>query len=241
MITNELISLFSFLLPGFITSFLFYSLTSFPKKSEFEAVVIALVYTIVIKAIVELLEILFIFLGKHLTAIGEWTELSTTVSSIIIALVIGLVWSRLYNNDILHKWLRKWKITNQTSYPSEWYGTFTETKKYVILDLKDERRIMGWPAEWPNSPQQGHFVLEEAKWLVDKNGEADIISLETIDKILIDTKNVEMVEFVKSEEELSDFVPKPEQAVGQTEKNPVFLLKLKKLFQRLMFWKNFKE
>jgi hypothetical protein len=48
MITSELISLFDFLLPGFITSFLFYSLASFPKKSEFEAVVIALIYTIII-------------------------------------------------------------------------------------------------------------------------------------------------------------------------------------------------
>ncbi|MDR2344298.1 MAG: hypothetical protein LBD86_07195, partial [Spirochaetaceae bacterium] len=83
----------------------------------------------------------------------------------IIALIIGLAWSYLYNNDRIHKLLRKFKITNQTSYPSEWYGTFTETKSYIILDLKDERRIMGWPTEWSNSPQQGHFILEDAKWL----------------------------------------------------------------------------
>ena len=201
MITNELISLFSFLLPGFITSFLFYSLTSFPKKSEFEAVVIALIWTIVIKALVETLEIFFIALGNSLFVIGEWNELSKTISSIIIALIIGLVWSCLYNNDILHKWLRKWKITNQTSYPSEWYGTFAETKRYIVLELKDERRIMGWPVEWPNDPEKGHFVLENATWLiVDHDGKSGAIPLDTLDKILIAAHNVEMVEFVKDEE-----------------------------------------
>lgn len=33
-VTGEIINLFNFLLPGFIPSFLFYSLTSFPKKDE---------------------------------------------------------------------------------------------------------------------------------------------------------------------------------------------------------------
>ncbi|MDR0706403.1 MAG: hypothetical protein LBF60_00820 [Treponema sp.] len=121
MITSELISLFGFLLPGFITSFLFYSLTSFPKKSEFEAVVIALIWTIVINALVELLEIICTAMGS-LFIIGEWNQASKTIASMSIALIISLVWSCLYSNDILHKWLRKWKITNQTSYPSEWYG-----------------------------------------------------------------------------------------------------------------------
>jgi len=43
-VTTELINLFNFLLPGFITSFLGNSLTSFPKKSTFELVVLTLIY-----------------------------------------------------------------------------------------------------------------------------------------------------------------------------------------------------
>jgi hypothetical protein len=94
-----------------------------------------------------------LFIGNHV-AIGEWDQLSKTVHSIIVALFIGLLWRYLFNNDRIHKFLRKTKITNKISYPSEWYGTFTETKRYIILDLKDERRIMGWPAEWPNDPEK---------------------------------------------------------------------------------------
>jgi hypothetical protein len=201
IITSELINLFSFLLPGFITSFLFYSLTSFPKKSEFEAVVIALIYTVIINVIVELMGNAFISIGCFFS-IGEWNQVSKTLCSILIAIIIGLVWSRLYNNDIIHKFLRKIKITNQSSYPSEWYGMFSETKKYVILNLKDERRIMGWPAEWPNYPDKGHFILENAKWLVDKAGKTTEIPLETIEKIMINVDNIEIVEFVKDKEEV---------------------------------------
>jgi hypothetical protein len=202
IITNELIALLTFLLPGFITSFLFYSLTSFPKKSEFEAVVIALIYTVIINAIVELLGMGLIFIGNRI-AIGEWNQLAKTGCSIITALVIGLLWSYLFNNDRIHKFLRKTKITNKTSYPSEWYGTFSETKSYVILDLKDERRIMGWPVEWPDDPGKGHFVLEDVRWLiVDLDGKSSAIPLETIDKIVIAVQNIEMVEFVKDDEAL---------------------------------------
>jgi hypothetical protein len=201
MITNELISLFNFLLPGFITSFLFYSLTSFPKKSEFEAVVIALIYTIIINALIEILEIAFIALGS-VFSIGEWNELSKNVCAIITAVCIGLLWSYLYNNDRIHTFLRGFKITNQTSYPSEWYGTFTETKRYIVLDLKDGRRISGWPLLWPNYPKQGHFVLEQAKWLVDENDKSSALPLETVDKIMIDSDNVEMVTFLKFNDEL---------------------------------------
>jgi hypothetical protein len=202
IITNELIALLTFLLPGFITSFLFYSLTSFPKKSELEAVVIALIYTVIINAIIELLGMGFIAIGNQI-AIGEWNQLSKTVWSIIIAVIIGLLWSYLFNNDRIHKFLRKTKITSKTSYPSEWYGTFTETKRYIILDLKDGRRIMGWPAEWSNDPDKGHFVLEDARWLtVDQDGRLSDIPLETIDKIMIAVHNVEMVEFVKDDDEL---------------------------------------
>jgi hypothetical protein len=202
IITNELIALLTFLLPGFITSFLFYSLTSFPKKSEFEAVVIALIYTVIINAIVELLGMGFIAIGKKLFTIGEWNQLAKTIHSIIAALIIGLLWSGLYNNDIIHKFLRLIRITKQTSYPSEWYGTFSETQKFIVLDLKDGRKITGWPLLWPNNPQQGHFVLERAQWVIEENGKSSVMPLEEVDKIMIDANNVEMVTFLKFNDEL---------------------------------------
>jgi hypothetical protein len=102
----------------------------------------------------------------------------------------------------IHKFLRKRKITNQTSYPSEWYGTFSETKRYIVLTLKDGRRISGWPLLWPNDPQRGHFVLQQAKWVAEEDGKLSFMPLAAVDKIMIDANNVEMVTFLKFNDEL---------------------------------------
>jgi hypothetical protein len=202
MITNELITLFNFLLPGFIFSVIFYSLVSFPKKSEFEAVVIALIWTVIINAIVEITGFIY---HEVSIDIGKWTQLVKRILPIIIAIIFGLLWSYLYNNDIIHKILRnkRIRITKKTSYPSEWYGTLSETEAYIVLHLKDGRRIMGWPLEWPNNPQQGHFVLEGAEWLVvNEEGNSVNTPLTSVDKIMIDAANVEMVEFLKRNDTL---------------------------------------
>jgi hypothetical protein len=200
-VTSELINLFNFLLPGFITSFLFYSLTSFPKKSEFDKVVMALIYTIVINAIVDCLGYGFITFGTNILAIGTWTPEVKIIWSIGIALVIGILLTFFYSNDIIHRFLRKRKITIQTSYPSEWYGTFSETSTYVVLHFTDGKRLMGWPAEWPSDPKNGHFILEDASWLTEEDGKISQLALPTVSKIMVDTAKIDMVEFVQNNKE----------------------------------------
>jgi hypothetical protein len=200
-VTGELINLFNFLLPGLITSFLFYSLTSFPKKSEFEMVVMALIYTVIINALVEVWGRILIAVGNSGLLLGEWSSAAKVLWSVFFALLIGFLLTFFYNNDLLHRFLRKLKITNQTSYPSEWYGTFSETKhSYVVLHLIDGRRIMGWLLEWPSSPKNGHFVLEDTVWLAEENGNPQNIKLTNVEKIMLDTTTVTMVEFMKRTE-----------------------------------------
>ncbi|WP_442778441.1 hypothetical protein [Aeromonas sp. ASNIH3] len=41
---------------------------------------------------------------------------------------------------------------------------------FVILDLKDGRRIFGWPSVWPSDPSKGHIVLQNPEW-ISENGE----------------------------------------------------------------------
>jgi hypothetical protein len=33
------------------------------------------------------------------------------------------------------------------------------------LHLNDERRIYGWPEEWPSDPRAGYFSIAEAEWI----------------------------------------------------------------------------
>ncbi|SUP44184.1 Uncharacterised protein [Vibrio furnissii] len=55
-LTNDIITLLQYLLPGFVAAWMFYSLTSYPKPSQFERVVQALIFTIFIQAIVVVIE-----------------------------------------------------------------------------------------------------------------------------------------------------------------------------------------
>lgn len=199
--TSEIINLLNFLLPGFIASILFYSLTSFPKKSEFESVIMALIYTVIINSFTEVLKWLLFLIGNNWFSLGVWSSTVKVLWSIFFALLFGLLLSYFHNNDVLHKFLRQYKITNQTSYPTEWYGTFSETRSYVILHFTDGRRIMGWPLEWPSSPKNGHFVLENAAWLIDgKSENVQEIELTNVAKIMLDATNINKVEFMKQKE-----------------------------------------
>ena len=152
-ITLEIYNLLVLLLPGFIVAYVFYAVTSFPKKSEFEAIVIALIFTTIVQLIVQVIK----------QNVNSWTTLQQSAWSFGVAIIFALLFAFLINNDLIHKFLRLLRITTQTSYPSEWYGIFTTTTTYVVLHLGDGRRIYGWPYEWPNKSDAGHFVLTEAE------------------------------------------------------------------------------
>lgn len=66
--------------------------------------------------------------------------------------------------------------------------------------MPGERRLYGWPREWPSSPNKGHFAMNQAVWL-EKDG--DII-LHEVDTILIAAEDVEMVEFLNKTWEKND-------------------------------------
>ena len=89
-----------------------------------------------------------------------------TIGSVGSAVLLALLATYCSNNDTLHGILRKLRITKETSDPSEWYSAFArQDPRYVVLHLKDRRRIYGWPEEWPGQPDQGHFRIAEPEWL----------------------------------------------------------------------------
>lgn len=71
-----------------------------------------------------------------------------------------------------------------------------------MLHLKGERRLYGWPEEWPSQPDRGHFRISEGEWLSDNN-KNDGKSTPEISAILIPAIDVEMVEFVEGVHEKS--------------------------------------
>ncbi|KAF3978748.1 MAG: hypothetical protein HFP77_00315, partial [Methylococcales symbiont of Iophon sp. n. MRB-2018] len=88
-ISNNIVTILQFLLPGFIAAWIFYSLTSYSKPSQFERVVQALIFTLFIQALVITVKYLFLKVGEYWSA-GSWSESSSLIISIIIAIVFKI-------------------------------------------------------------------------------------------------------------------------------------------------------
>lgn len=190
-LVKEVIPLLQYLIPGFLTAWTFYSLTAFKRPDTFGQIVQALIFTFVIHLIVTGIEYLLLWLGPHTIILGEWDAKAQSIWSALVACAIGGLACYLANNDKLHRYLRSKGITKQTSYPSEWYSAFTNWERFVVLHLVDERRLFGWPLEWPTEPTRGQFVIQKPAWLDDDGIES---ALEA-DLLTIDASKVQWVEF----------------------------------------------
>ncbi|WP_220814876.1 DUF6338 family protein [Pseudomonas paralcaligenes] len=190
-LVKEVIPLLQYLIPGFLTAWIFYSFTAFRRPDTFGQIVQALIFTFIIQLLVAPIEIGAKWFGEHVWSCGEWTATTKAMWSGVMALILGGVSCYFACNDKLHKWLRDKRITKKTSYPTEWYSAFTEYPRFVVLHLVDDRRIYGWPLHWPTEPMQGQFVIQDPSWLDEKGGEIPLPS----DIFTIDASRVQWVEF----------------------------------------------
>ena len=189
-VSSEIVAALTFLLPGIVASAIFHSLTAHPKPNQFDRIVQALIFTTVVQAIVKGIPLVQGFIGRE----PFWREDSEIVAAVLIAVVVALIAVYVSNHDTLHGFFRWIRLTRENSYPSEWYSTFTRNPDcYVVLHLKGERRLYGWPEEWPSRPDQGHFRIAEAEWLTDEEPQP----ITGVSVILVPGDEVEMVEFLE--------------------------------------------
>lgn len=187
--SSEVVGVLTFLLPGFVAAAIFHSLTSHPKPAAFDRVIQALIFTVIGQAIVALLLAIDSTVKEAVHGIRNW-EL---ILSVLVAVILGLVASYASNRDTIHGILRRFGVTRETSYPSEWYSAFSRHHGcYVVLHLTGQRRLYGWPEEWPSHPDEGHFRIVEAEWLT----EDERIAATGVSAILVSAGEVEMVEFL---------------------------------------------
>ena len=188
--SSEVVTILTFLLPGFVATAIFHSLTAHPKPNEFDRIVQALIFTTVVQAIVKGVPLV----GSLAGVAPLWTGESEIVVAVLVAVAVAVVAVYASNHDTLLRFLRWIGLTRETSYPSEWYSAFARNPDcYVVLHLKGERRLYGWPEEWPSRPDQGHFRIAEAEWLVEEKR----TPLTGVSVILVPGDEVEVVEFLE--------------------------------------------
>ncbi len=192
--SSEIVDAIYRLLPGFVTAWIFYGLTAHPKASSFERVIQALIFTLFVDAIVRLVGVSLVGLGSRFEyTIGQWNADNAFIWKVAIAILLGFVFAWFANGNRFHSLLPHW-MSKRTSYPSEWFSAFNRTKRHVYLQFVDDRRIFGWPEEWPDEPGKGHFVLTEAEWILPDNTR---IPLAAIERIVIPASDIHLVEFEK--------------------------------------------
>jgi hypothetical protein len=201
-LSKELLDLLYNLLPGFLAAWVFYALTAHPKPSPFERVVQALVFTVIVRALIIMVRGVCLHIGRWHT-IGVWDAQIDLVVSLVVAVLLGLLFAEFANKDRFHGWIRKLGWSTRTSFPSEWYSAFyrfTRERHWVVLHLKGERRLFGWPEEWPDEPDHGHFIIEQPEWLLTTGERAP---LHNVERFIVAAGEVEMVEFVRADEEVT--------------------------------------
>ena len=190
--SSEAVSGLVFLLPGFIAAGIFHSLISNPRPNGFDVVIQSFVLTIFVQLIAQPFFWAISFMGWN----AHSNKFFEVLILALVSVVFGLVFASIWNADKLHKLLRSWKITRQSSYQSAQYSAFAHHGDcYVVLHLKGQRRLYGWPKEWPSRPEDQHFLIEECEWLEDDNNRTP---LKGVSHILVSATEVEMVEFLHS-------------------------------------------
>lgn len=192
-LAKETVALLSFLLPGFIVAWAIYGLTSYPKPSQFERVIQALIFTLIVRAVVFLEQGFLEWIGRCCFVLRPWDAAAELFTSLGSAVLVSLGFVCAINKDALHRVLRRVGVSSRDAYPSEWVTAFTACPRYVVLHLTDGRRLYGWPRVWPSDPRQGHFLVKFAAWIQ----ESDPVELAGVEGVLIAARLVHHVEFME--------------------------------------------
>ncbi|MEW7992295.1 MAG: DUF6338 family protein [Candidatus Thiodiazotropha sp.] len=197
IISEKILSFFAILFPGFLAAWIFYGLTSHHKPSQFERTVQALVFTFIIQVFLPIIKWALLIVGGFISLVA-WNAASENIAAVIMAIALGFLLAFFTNNDKFHKLLREYGFTTRTSHPSEWFYVLSEKVTFIILHLKDGRRLYGWPKEWPIERERGQFYIMLPSWIQEDGTQ---LELPTLDGILIDAHDVQWVEFIQMGDE----------------------------------------
>lgn len=192
--SSDLLALFMKLLPGFLAAAVFHALTPYPKRDVFERVVVALIFTLFAQIAVAAIHYIATWIGSKGLVLGTWGDEIELGWGAAAGVFLGVAWAHVVNNGWSHAALRRLGTTKRNSLPTQWFSAFARYDRFVVLQFKDGRRLMGWPTEWPDEPESGHFVLQRAAWVMDDGTKA---AMHEIEVYLVCAKQVEAVEFLR--------------------------------------------
>jgi len=199
-LSGNIVALLQYLVPGFVVAWIFYGFTSHPKPSQFERIVQALVFTVIVRLIVEAERIAAEWIGNRFFVLASWSPNADLAAALLTSIVIGLGFALSANRDWMHAVARRFNLSSRSGDPNEHFAAFDmHRQKWVVLHLKDGTRLLGYPLRWPTDPSGGHYLLErvERSYVGEDDSEPEDLSM--LAGMLVSAKDVKHVEFIKGE------------------------------------------
>ena len=200
-LTIEALNILLFLLPGLISGQIFYSLFQSGTVDFYKRLLDAIIFSCLTYVFVSLLTIWAPLVcvqyvgGTTVFSFSQslWVVFWTLGLSVTIPVFIGY----LYHGDFLHSWLRKLNITTKTPRTSTWNDVFLSQDRRVIITLKDESRVRGYPTMFSTDPDEGFLYLYDPVWVDDdKKDEQAPDYIETnCHGFLLHRDNIDLIEF----------------------------------------------
>ena len=200
MYTFQALQILLFLIPGFISSAMLYSLVIRHDKSELSRIIEALVFSLLTYALYSLIKMP---LPISLLKAGE--EINYTLNPlgflwlVLISIALPLLLSLFITNDWHMKIARKLLITRRTARTSVWFDVFYDIKKHIIINFENGRRIFGWPMYYSNDPEKQYIFLHKPAWIVKdaKKGEEKYVDLAIEGILITPEQRIESIEFLQ--------------------------------------------
>jgi hypothetical protein len=160
----ESLGILSALLPGLLTLIVVRYLCGRDKKPEaVEATLHALAYTLVVHGIWAILK-----------SLGSWFPMPDIAGLSLCAIGLGVVVAWISNNGQAHAVIARCGLTSEAPWATVWESAFRAFRRdggeYVVLTLKDGKRILGALRAYSGQQKEGHVCIDRARWLGTDGG-----------------------------------------------------------------------
>jgi len=130
-----------------------------------------------------------------LKALGSWIPTPDLVGLSLSAVAWGIAVAIAIRFGFPYNVLRRIKMTWEGPRPTTWESAIHEFQqtggKYLLLNFKDGRRVLGATRGLPAQQKDGHFCLERVRWLSPGTDEIEQPGL-----MLFNAEDVSFVQFL---------------------------------------------
>jgi hypothetical protein len=202
MLTTESLLVVLLLLPGFLAARVFSLVAAQRRKTPFESLGEVVLFELLVLCAYglsgELLDgpalVWPVQDGADVRTVEVLRANAPALASLLaLAVVAGVLVGWLHNVDQPLGLLRRLRMTRQSSHSTVWQTAFYGHRGWVVVHLASGDRIVGWPEQFSDTPEEGALFLSKAAF-VGEDGEPNEIHGPGI--LLTREDRIRMVEFV---------------------------------------------